>query len=420
MTNDHDGVRELLAAWAVGALPPGDRRTVPLHLAGCESCAAEAERLRDTVRLLDGTPGPSAVPGGSVNGSADGVLALALRSRRPRAAEIAHHAAPYAAAVAGLQALVPELDDRWGTPVVHGWDAHATVAHLVAADEHLAVRLGLDTRLPASHPGGDARRGRLGQAYRRRHRPRARAHPRGDGRHLGGAGRRAAGHARGRRPRARRPAGHGDGPAAAGRRPLRGPRLRGVDPHGRHRPRARPPRPPPPDEHLWSLVRLAVRILGPALHAAPPVLFEVTGPTDTSWILGDDTETVRAELTLDPVDFASWWAADTPRTRSRGASRETRAPRGPYWKGRRRWRGCESGAVLTQVRITQMRIRAHEGRGAPTCAAPPHGRDQPHRPAAAHNRGGRSRSGHVKGPGGRSGAATVRPRQRDGGVTAPG
>lgn len=176
MTNDHDGVRELLAAWAVGALPPGDRRTVLPHLAGCESCAAEAERLRATVRLLDGAAGPGPAPGpeprpgvarggapgaardgadalraGAVNGSADGVLALALRSRRPRAAEIAHHAAPYAAAVAGLQALVPELDGRWGTPVVHDWDAHATVAHLVAADEHLAVHLGIDTGLPASH-----------------------------------------------------------------------------------------------------------------------------------------------------------------------------------------------------------------------------------------------------------------------------
>lgn len=139
------------------------------------------------------------MPGGSANGSADGVLALALRSRRPRAAEIAHHAAPYAAAVAGLQALVPELDGRWNAPVVHDWDAHATVAHLVAADEHLAVRLGIDTRLPASHiPEGTPMRRRLGQAYRRRHRPRARAHSRGDGRHLGGAGRRAARHARGR------------------------------------------------------------------------------------------------------------------------------------------------------------------------------------------------------------------------------
>ncbi|MDX3561957.1 zf-HC2 domain-containing protein, partial [Streptomyces scabiei] len=87
MTNDHDGVRELLAAWAVGALPPADRRTVPLHLAGCESCAAEAERLRDTVRLLDGGPAP-ARDAAAPAGNADGVLALALGSRRPRAAEL--------------------------------------------------------------------------------------------------------------------------------------------------------------------------------------------------------------------------------------------------------------------------------------------------------------------------------------------
>ncbi|WP_327723805.1 zf-HC2 domain-containing protein [Streptomyces europaeiscabiei] len=304
MTNDHDGVRELLAAWAVGALPPGDRRTVPLHLAGCESCAAEAERLRDTVRLLDGTPGPSAVPGGSVNGSADGVLALALRSRRPRAAEIAHHAAPYAAAVAGLQALVPELDDRWGTPVVHGWDAHATVAHLVAADEHLAVRLGLDTRLPASHipegmPAGDAWDRRTADVI-------AHEHGRTPGETVATWAAQAA--ALLATPEA------GDPELAARPVTVMGLRLPVADHfvvrafeawiHTDDIGRALAlPVPPPPDEHLWSLVRLAVRILGPALHAAPPVLFEVTGPTDTSWILGDDTESVRAELTLDPVDF---------------------------------------------------------------------------------------------------------------------
>ena len=33
MTTEHDGVRDLLAAWAFGALDPADRRTVPLHLA---------------------------------------------------------------------------------------------------------------------------------------------------------------------------------------------------------------------------------------------------------------------------------------------------------------------------------------------------------------------------------------------------
>uniref|UniRef100_UPI000A4F971A zf-HC2 domain-containing protein n=1 Tax=Streptomyces caniscabiei TaxID=2746961 RepID=UPI000A4F971A len=72
MTNDHDGVRELLAAWAVGALPPGERRRVAPHLAACASCAAEAERLRATVRLLDGSVDGN--PGGAVDGRADGVL----------------------------------------------------------------------------------------------------------------------------------------------------------------------------------------------------------------------------------------------------------------------------------------------------------------------------------------------------------
>ncbi|WP_326583707.1 maleylpyruvate isomerase family mycothiol-dependent enzyme [Streptomyces sp. NBC_00481] len=339
MTNDHDGVRELLAAWAVGALPPGDRRAVPLHLADCESCAAEAERLRDTVRLLDGTFGPApgarplwggapgtardgaagaapegaaggpsdgagAAPGGAVNGSADGVLALALRSRRPRAAEIAHHAAPYAAAVAGLQALVPELAGRWGTPVVHDWDAHATVAHLVAADEHLAVRLGVDARLPASHipegiPAGEAWARRTADVI-------AHEHGRTPAETLATWAAQAA--ALLATPEA------ADPELAARAVTVMGLRLPVADHFvirafeawihtddiGRALGLAVPP---PPGEHLWSLVRLAVRILGLALHDAPPVLFEVTGPTDTSWILGSDTGPVHAELTLDPVDF---------------------------------------------------------------------------------------------------------------------
>ncbi|MFE7838807.1 maleylpyruvate isomerase family mycothiol-dependent enzyme [Streptomyces sp. NPDC057474] len=349
MTNDHDGVRELLAAWAVGALPPGDRWTVRPHLAGCESCAAEAERLRDTVRLLDGAAGPgptpepgprsralpggapgpardgaaraaagavpgvaegvpsggaAALPDGAVNGSVDGVLALALRSRRPRAAEIAHHAAPYAAAVAGLQALVPELDGRWGTPVVHDWDVHATVAHLVAADEHLAVRLGVDARLPASHipegtPAGDAWARRTADVI---------AHEHGRTPEETVATWAAQAAALLATPEAGAPE------LAARAVTVMGLRLPVADHFvvrafeawihtddiGRALGLAVPP---PPDEHLWSLVRLAVRILGLALHDAPPVLFEVTGPTDTSWVLGSDTEPVHAELTLDPIDF---------------------------------------------------------------------------------------------------------------------
>ncbi|UUU21086.1 maleylpyruvate isomerase family mycothiol-dependent enzyme [Streptomyces sp. DSM 40750] len=306
MTNDHDGVRELLAAWAVGALPPGDDRTVPLHLAGCETCAAEAERLRDTVRLLDGTPGPgAAVPGGSVNGSVDGVLATALRSRRPRVPGVAPHAAPYAAAVAGLQALVPELDGRWGTPVVHDWDAHATVAHLVAADEHLAVPLGVDARLPASHlpegiPAGDAWARRTADVI-------AHEHGRTPGETVATWAAQAA--ALLATPEARDPE------LAARAVTVMGLRLPVADHfvvrafeawiHTDDIGRALGlPVPPPPAEHLERLVRLAVRILGLALRDAPPVLFEITGPTsDTSWVLGSDAEPVTAELALDPVDF---------------------------------------------------------------------------------------------------------------------
>lgn len=60
MTDDHEAVRDLLAAWAFGALDPAEQETLAAHLADCESCAAEAARLRETVRLLDGPP--SAAP----------------------------------------------------------------------------------------------------------------------------------------------------------------------------------------------------------------------------------------------------------------------------------------------------------------------------------------------------------------------
>lgn len=331
MTNDHDGVRELLAAWAIGALPAGDDTTVLAHLADCERCATEAERLRDTVRLLDGAAGPDGAldrsanrrvhPGGdgsairSADGDAsrsetpgvDGVLALALRSRRPRAPEVAPHAAPYAAAVAGLQALVRELDGRWGTPVVHDWDAQATVAHLVAADEHLALRLGLPTRVPASRfPEGTP----VGEAWDLRTAD-VIVHERGRAPEETVATWAAQAAELLATPEARDPERAGRAVSVMG---LRLPAadhflVRAfeawihTDDIGRALGLAVPP---PPDEHLWQLVRLAVRILAMALRDAPPVLIEVTGAPDARnprWVLGDENEPVRAELTLAPVDF---------------------------------------------------------------------------------------------------------------------
>lgn len=339
MTDDHDGVPELLAAWAFGALQPADEKVVPLHLAGCESCAAEAERLRETVRLLDVPPGTAAGNGSSAaaawngsaavspNGSAagvtgggsagasvgdgpagaDGVLALALRSR-PALPRVAAHAAPYAAAVAGLRALLREVDGHgpWGTPVVHDWDVRDTVGHLIAADEQLAVRLGLETHTPPSRTTEDASWEEAWNtrtadviAYERTRDPQETV--------TAWAERAAALLAT---PEARDPE------RAARATTLMGVRLpvadhfvvRGfeawihTDDIGRALGLVVPP---PPDAHLWQLVRLAVRILGMALGpTAPPVLFAVTaGESSTEWVLGSEDEAVRGELVLDAVDF---------------------------------------------------------------------------------------------------------------------
>ncbi|GHH03855.1 maleylpyruvate isomerase family mycothiol-dependent enzyme [Streptomyces lanatus] len=297
MTDDeHEAVRDLLAAWAFGALDPAEEETLAPHLAECESCAAQAARLRETVRLLDG-PEPSA-PAGRNNGA----LSLALRAR-PTGPRVAAHAAPYAAAVAGLKALLPELEGRWTTPVVHDWDAHATVAHLLAADEHLAGELGVDARVPPSRIE--------------------------EGTHWEDAwNRRSAdviAHEHGRTPEetvadwaaqadALLATAQAHDPELAARAvTLMGMRLpvadhflvRGfetwihTDDLGRALGLAVPP---PPPEHLERLVRLAVRVLGLALGpTAPPVLFSVTG--DEEWVLGSADEPVQAELTLDPYDF---------------------------------------------------------------------------------------------------------------------
>ncbi|MEW2395032.1 maleylpyruvate isomerase N-terminal domain-containing protein [Streptomyces sp. NPDC046862] len=322
MATDHDGVRELLAAWAVGALLPGEEKTVPLHLAECESCAAEAERLRETVRLLDG---PRSAPrlngadsgtnsGGTGTGTgtgrgtgsgAGGVLAAALRTRGPRAAGVAPHAAPYAAAVAGLQALVRELEGRWATPVVHDWNAHATVAHLLAADEPLALRLGLDARVPASPvPVGthweDAWNARTADVI-------AHELTRTPEDTVAAWGAQAA-------DLLATPEAH-DTVRAARATTLMGLRLPVADHflvrafetwiHTDDLGRALGlPVPPPPDEHLWLLVRLAVRVLGLALSSAPPVLLAMAGTEpDAQWVIGSEDEPVQAELVLDPVDF---------------------------------------------------------------------------------------------------------------------
>lgn len=324
MTDDHDAVRDLLAAWAFGALDPAEEKAVPAHLGACESCAAEAERLRETVRLLEGPP--LGAPAGWPAEGTPPAPSLALRTRPAAGPAGPAHAAPYAAAVAGLKALLPELRGRWATPVVHDWDAHATVAHLLAADEHLAARLGAGSRVP---PSPVEEGPRWEDAWNRRTAEViAQEHGRtpdetvadwaAQADELLGA-----------------PEAH-DAELAARAVTLMGLRLPVAEHflvrafetwiHTDDIARALGlDVPPPPERQLRQLIRLAVRILGMSLGpTAPPVLFSVTGGEE--WVLGSEDEPVRAELTLDPVDFCLLIGGRrSPRTVPRGTTGDTAA-----------------------------------------------------------------------------------------------
>ncbi|GAA2289446.1 maleylpyruvate isomerase family mycothiol-dependent enzyme [Streptomyces kunmingensis] len=330
---DHAAVCELLGAWAVHALPPSEQHAIPRHLADCADCAAEAERLRETVRLLDGPDAPTAAaePGTAARNEPNPMVmseptpatrnaALArILAVRPPAPRTAPHAEPYAAAVAALRALLAELDPQpdggpdlaaWRTPVIHDWTVQDTVAHLIAADEHLAAHLGL----PANHPQDPQGAAAPGDTDWRTAWD-TRTH-------------RVIAHERTRPPTATVatwraqasallacPAAN-DPELAARAATLVGVRLPvaehflirafetwiHADDIGRALGR---PVPPPPAAHLWRLVRLAVRILGLALGpTAEPVALTVTDAArSTEWILGAEGEPVRAELVLDPVDF---------------------------------------------------------------------------------------------------------------------
>jgi uncharacterized protein (TIGR03083 family) len=310
---EHDEARDLLAAWAFGALEPAERQTVALHLAECETCAAEAARLQQTVRLLDGPTAPHPptplTPSTHPHPHPDGTLRSAARGTRPAAPQVAAHATPYAAAVAGLRALLPEAEARWSTPVVHDWDVHATIAHLLAADEPLAALLGIDPSVPPSqtHETTTTTPAQPWQDVWNRRTADVIAHEYGRTPEETVADWSAQADALLATDEAR------DAERAARAVELMGMRLPVADQflvrafetwiHTDDIGRALGLSvPPPPEAHLWQLIRLAVRVLGLALGpAAPPVLLAVNG--GDRWVLGSDADPVRAELALDPVDF---------------------------------------------------------------------------------------------------------------------
>ncbi|MFI7496983.1 maleylpyruvate isomerase family mycothiol-dependent enzyme [Streptomyces sp. NPDC049687] len=304
----HDDLRDLVAASAFDAVTPAERQTVARHLAGCAECAAEAQRLRATVRLLDvppGRPEECAPPADAGAAPSEDRGLLAFRCR-PAATPVAGHAAPYAGAVAALTALLPRVrgtggPDRWKAAVVHDWDVQATLAHLVAADERLAVELGLDPRVPPS----PVEEGETWvETWNRRTADVVR-------------------HERGRTPERTRACWEAQSAALLATPEAHDPRraARVVELMGMRLPVADHftvrafetwihtddigralgvDVPPPPAAHLERLVGLAVRVLGQALGpAAPPVRLTLTDTGE--WTLGSGP--ARAGLALDPVDF---------------------------------------------------------------------------------------------------------------------
>lgn len=308
---EHPEVAELLAAWVLDAVMTGDDPRIRAHVERCDDCAGEAARLREVVRRLDGPPVEP--PKNARKGAAKvgrGRLMAAARTSRTGHDAPADHAAPYAAAVASLEALLRELDGdaaRWGTPVVHDWDVQGTVAHLIAADEPLAERLGLlpVTRAQPCGPGAAApwevrwvARTEEVVAYEHT-RPAAET----------AEAWRTQAHGLLDLPEAR------DHELAAAPTVLMGLRLPVADHylirafetwiHTRDIGRALGLAVPPPlPGHLRRLVTLAVRVLDLALGSgARPVLLSVEGEAGGDWVLGPAAEPVAAELVLDAVDF---------------------------------------------------------------------------------------------------------------------
>ncbi|WP_338695193.1 maleylpyruvate isomerase family mycothiol-dependent enzyme [Streptomyces sp. Q6] len=302
-----DHPHDLLAPWALRALPPEEDRLVPHHMADCEQCAAEAERLRATVRMLDGA---APTERADTRLAPPEALLARARARRAPVPPTAPHAEPYAAAVSALEALLGELDGPaapWGTPVIHDWSVQDTVAHLIAADEHLALHLGLPANAPPTTAPAEGTGWRTAWASRTQ---RVIAHERARAPGDTVATWRAQANALLTAPEAHDPE------RAARPALLVGARLPVADHflvrafetwiHADDIGRAlERPVPPPPPAHLWRLVRLGIRILGLALGPqALPVALTVTDATRTTeWILGSEDEPVHAELALDPLDF---------------------------------------------------------------------------------------------------------------------
>jgi hypothetical protein len=150
---DHLTLKSLLGAWALAACSREESLAVEVHLTDCASCADEALRLRDAVRLLHQEESLDLDPLLRAR-----VLEGCL-GRRPARIPMPEWAGPYGAEAARLDALLRDLGDsywrapvalRWfdGAPVTRQFTVGQVLSHLTAVDGLLTRALG-----PAA-PGG--------------------------------------------------------------------------------------------------------------------------------------------------------------------------------------------------------------------------------------------------------------------------
>ncbi|MFD7981916.1 zf-HC2 domain-containing protein [Kitasatospora indigofera] len=150
----HEDLRSLLGAWALGACPRREAAALERHLRHCPDCAEEGARLRDAAGWLSADEPLD--PSGALRQQ---VLDWCL-ARRPAELPVPAWGAPYAAETAKLDALLRDLGpEEWQEIVELPWHGGTdrlrpaeVLSHLAAVDGYLALSLGLPDPVPAG-PG---------------------------------------------------------------------------------------------------------------------------------------------------------------------------------------------------------------------------------------------------------------------------
>ncbi|MER5348830.1 zf-HC2 domain-containing protein [Kitasatospora sp. NPDC002551] len=154
----HEALRSLLGAWALGAVPPREAADVEAHLSGCPECAEEGERLREAAGWLS-VEEPLDQPAALRQQVLDWCLA-----RRPADLPVPAWGVPYAAETAKLDALLRDLGpEEWQEVAELPWHGGTeylrpaeVLCHLAAVDGYLAVALGLPDPVPGGPGAGSA------------------------------------------------------------------------------------------------------------------------------------------------------------------------------------------------------------------------------------------------------------------------